>query len=151
MQIRPFQSKDQEQAKKLISDILSEEFKFGHAAYPYSDLDSIAKVYGGKREGFFVFEDKGEIGGTVGVKEESKKTAIIRRLFINPSFRNKGYGGLLIDRALDFCKEKGYHEAIFHAAADMKNAIGLCRSRGFKEKEKLVLGGTDIIKFALSL
>jgi len=83
------------------------------------------------------------------VKEESKKTAIIRRLFVAPSFRGKGYGSLLIDRALDFCKEKDYHELVFHAATPMKSAIDLCGSRGFKEKEKLVLGGVDITRFVL--
>ena len=149
MQIRPIQSKDEKQVKKLISDILSKEFEFGHNAYSYGDLDSIDKVYGGEREGFFVLEEKGKIAGTVGVKEESKKTAIIRRLFVVPSFRGKGYGSLLIDRALDFCKEKDYHELVFHAATPMKSAIDLCGSRGFKEKEKLVLGGVDITRFVL--
>ena len=149
MQIRPIQSKDEKQVKKLISDILSKEFEFGHNAYSYGDLDSIGKVYGGEREGFFVLEEKGKIAGTVGVKEESKKSAIIRRLFVAPSFRGKGYGSLLIDRALDFCKEKDYHELVFHAATPMKSAIDLCGSRGFKEKEKLVLGGVDITRFVL--
>ena len=150
MQIRPIQSRDQKQVKELISGVLSKEFEFGHSAYPYGDLDSIDKVYGGKREQFFVMEDNGEIAGTVGIKEESKKTAIIRRLFVSPSFRKKGFGGLLIDRALDFCKEKGYHEAFFHAATTMKSAIKLCGSRGFKEKEKLVSGGIDIVKFSIT-
>ncbi len=150
MQIRPIQSKDEKQVKKLISDILSKEFEFGHSAYSYGDLDSIDKVYGGKREGFFALEEKGKIAGTVGVKEESKKTAIIRRLFVDPSFRRKGYGSLLLDRALDFCKEKDYHEAVFHAVTSMKNAIDLCRSRGFKEKEELVLGGVDVTRFVLT-
>ena len=150
MQIRPVQPKDQEQVKKLISDILSKEFECGHSAYPYGDLDSIPKVYGGDREGFFVLEDKGVISGTVGVKEESKKTAIIRRLFVDPSCRRKGYGGILLDRALDHCKEKGYHEAVFHAATAMTSAIDLCKSRGFEEKEKIVLGGADIVRFVLT-
>ncbi|MDD4879015.1 MAG: GNAT family N-acetyltransferase [Candidatus Omnitrophica bacterium] len=150
MQIRPIQSRDQERVKELISGILSKEFQFGHSAYPYGDLDSIDKVYGGKREQFFVMGDDGEIAGTVGIKEESKKTAIIRRLFVNPSSRKKGFGGLLLDRALDFCKEKDYHEAVFHAATTMKSAIKLCRSRGFKETEKLVSGGIDIIKFVVT-
>lgn len=150
MQIRPIQSKDGKQVKKLISDILSKEFEFGRDAYSYCDLDSIDKVYGGEREGFFVLEDKGEIAGTVGVKEESKRTAIIRRLFVDTSFRRKGYGSLLIDRALDFCREKDYHEVVFHVAASMKTAVDLCRSRSFKEKEELVLGGIDVVKFALT-
>ena len=150
MQIRPIQSKDQKRVKELISGILSKEFEFGHKAYPYGDLDSIDKVYGGKREQFFVIEDKDEIAGTVGIKEELKKTAIIRRLFVSSSFRRMGYGGLLLDRALDFCKEHGYNEAVFHAATTMKSAIKLCRSRGFKEKDKLVSGGIDIIKFSIT-
>ena len=150
MRIRPIQSKDQKKIKDLISGILSKEFEFGHNAYPYGDLDSIDKVYGGKREQFFVIEDKGEIAGTVGIKEESKKTAIIRRLFVNHSFRRMGYGGLLLDRALDFCKEQGYHEAVFHCATTMKSAMKLCGSRGFKEKDKLVSGGVDIIKFLVN-
>lgn len=150
MQIRPLQPKDREQVKELISGILSKEFKFGHSAYPYGDLDSIDKVYGGRREGFFVLEDNSKVVGTVGVKEESKKTAIIRRLFVDSSRRRKGFGGLLIDRALDYCRQRGYHEVVFHAATSMKSAIDLCGSRGFKEKEKLVLGGVDIVKFALN-
>lgn len=151
MQIRPVQSKDEKQVRKLIGDILSQEFAPGRSAYSYGDLDSLSKVYGGQREGFFVLEDKGKIAGTVGLKEESKKTAIIRRLFVDPSFRRKGYGGLLIDRALDFCKEKSYHEAVFHAVTSMKSAIDLCESRGFKAKEEILLGGIDIIKFVLTL
>ena len=147
MQIRPIQSKDEKQVKELISGILSKEFRYGHEAYPYGDLDSISKVYGGKREQFFVMDDGGNIAGTVGVKEESKKTAIIRRLFVDPSCRKKGYGGLLLDRALSFCREEGYHESVFHAATTMKSAIDLCRSRGFKEKEKIASGGIDITKF----
>ena len=150
MQIRPIQSKDQKKVKELISGILSKEFEFGHNAYPYGDLDSIDKVYSGKREQFFVMEDNGEIAGTVGIKEESKKSAIIRRLFVSPLFRKKGYGGLLLDRALDFCKEKDYHEAVFHGATTMKSAIKLCGSRGFAEKDKLVTGGIDIIKFLIT-
>ena len=150
MQIRPIQSKDQKKVKELISGILSKEFEFGHKAYPYGDLDSLEKVYGGKREQFFVIEDKGAIAGTVGIKEESKKTAIIRRLFVSHSSRKKGFGGILIDRALDFCKEKGYHEAVFHAATTMKSAIKLCGSRDFKEKENIISGGIDIIKFLIT-
>ncbi len=150
MQIRPIQSKDQKKVKELISGILSKEFEFGHKAYPYGDLDSLEKVYGGKREQFFVIEDKGAIAGTVGIKEESKKTAIIRRLFVSSSSRKMGYGGLLLDRALDFCKEQGYHEAVFHCATTMNSAIKLCKSRGFKEHDKIISGGIDIIKFIVT-
>lgn len=149
MQMRPFKSKDQEQVRGLISGILGREFAIDHKAYQYYDLDSVGKVYGGERDAFLVLDDSGKVIGTIGVKEESRRTAIVRRLFVDPSFRKRGYGGLLLDRAIDFCKEKSYHEVVFHAATAMKSAMDLCKSKGFKEKEKLLLGGVDIIRFSL--
>lgn len=151
MEIRRFNNKDQAEVKKLITEILSEEFLMDQRAYPYSDLDSVSTVYGGEREGFFVGEEKGKVIGTVGVKEESKEVAILRRLFINSAYRGKGFGRLLMDRALAFCREKGYKEAIFHVSTNMKTAMALCKRRGFKEKERLELGGIDIVKLVLAL
>lgn len=151
MKIRHFNLKDKDQVKKLVTDILKNEFDMDQKAYPHSDLESIPKVYGGKNEAFFVGEENEKIIGTVAIKAESKKVAILRRLFINPDRRGKGYGLALIDKALDFCRECGYHEVIFHSSARMKAAIGLCLKRGFKEVQRLNLGGIDIIKFALSL
>jgi GNAT superfamily N-acetyltransferase len=151
MKIRRFTTRDQGQVKKLITGILANDFAMDQRAYPHSDLDSISKVYGGGREVFFVDENEGHIIGTVAVKEESKDTAILRRLFISPKYRGKGYGRLLIEKALGFCKEKGYREVVFHVSNTMKAATELCRSKGFKEKEKLDLGGVNIIKFALTI
>ncbi|MDP2943428.1 MAG: GNAT family N-acetyltransferase [Candidatus Omnitrophota bacterium] len=151
MKIRRFNIKDQGQVKKLITGILANDFAMDQKAYPHSDLDSISKVYGGAREVFFVGENEGHIIGTVAVKEESGDIAILRRLFVSPKYRGKGYGRLLIGKALDFCRGKGYHEVIFHASNAMKAAMGLCRIKGFKEKEKLELGGVNIIKFTLTI
>jgi putative acetyltransferase len=151
MKIRRFNTKDQGQVKELITDILANDFAMDQKAYPHSDLDSIPDVYGGEREVFFVGENEGRIIGTVAIKEESRDIAILRRLFIGSKYRGKGYGRLLIEKALDFCRDKGYHEVIFHVSDTMKAATALCSGKGFREKEKLNLGGVNIIKFALTI
>lgn len=151
MEIRRFNLTDQDQVKKIITDILKNEFAVDQKAYPHSDLESIPKVYGGEREAFFVGEENGRIVGTIAVKEESKKIAILRRLFVNPNCRGKGYGLALIDKALDFCRKNGYHEIVFHSSARMKAAIGLCLKKGFAEKQRLNLDEVGIIKFVLTL
>jgi GNAT superfamily N-acetyltransferase len=151
MQIREYSKKDQTQVKELISGILGREFAVEDKAYRYCDLDSIDKSYGGKRDAFFVLDDAGKIEGTVAVKEESGKTAIIRRLFVDAAFRKSGYGGLLLDRAIDFCRDNGYREVIFHAANTMKSAMSLCGTRGFKEKEKVSVGDVNMIRFFMNL
>ncbi len=151
MEIRRFNNRDQTEVKKLITEILSNEFLMDQRAYAYSDLDSISNVYGGAKEGFFVGEEKGKVVGTIGVKEESKDIAILRRLFINPKYRGKGFGRLLVDKALAFCREKGYKQAIFHVSTNMKTAMDLSKKAGFKEKERLNLGGIDIVRLVLAL
>lgn len=151
MKIRRFNPRDKIQVKKLITDILKNEFLMDQKAYRYSDLESIPKVYGGKREAFFVGEEKDRMVGTAAVKEESKKVAILRRLFVGPNYRGKGYGLALLNKVLDFCREKGYGEIIFHSSTRMKAAINLCLRNGFKEKERLKLDGVEIIRFALAL
>ncbi len=151
MRLRHFNLKDKDQVKVLITDILKNEFAMDQKAYPHSDLESIPKAYGGKREAFFVAEENGKIVGTIAVKEESKKVAILRRLFVKPNHRGKGYGIALIDKAMDFCKKNGYREIIFHSSARMKAAIGICRKVGFLKKQRLNLDGVDIIKFVLLL
>ena len=125
MRIRRFNIKDQGQVKKLITGILANDFAMDQKAYPHYDLDSIPKVYGGAREVFFVGENEGHVIGTAAVKEESRDTAILRRLFVSPKYRGKGYGRILIEKALGFCGEKGYREVIFHASNTMKAAMEL--------------------------
>lgn len=151
MEIRRFNLRDKDEVKKLICDILKNEFAMDERAFTYSDLDSIPKVYGGKKEIFFVADENGKIVGTVGIKEESKNVAILRRLFVKPNSRGKGYGLALIDKALDFCRNNGYRQILFHSSARMKAAIGLCLKRGFKEQQRLNLDGVEIIKYALTL
>lgn len=151
VKIRRFRAKDQVPTQKLISGILKNEFAMDQKAYFHSDLHSIADVYAGAREAFFVGENEGLIVGTVAIKEESGDTAILRRFFVDPKYRGRGYGHLLIQEALDFCKEKGYREVVFHASTAMKTAMELCRKKGFKERQKLNLCGVDIVKLVLTI
>ena len=149
--LRPFMAKDTEGVKALILTILSKEYPFDKSAYSDTDLNRIADTYGARRETFFVVEDGGEIAGTVGVKEESPSDALLRRLFVDVKHRGRGYGSALIDKAIDFCKHNGYSRIYFRCTGRMSNAMKLCLKKGFKEVEKLEVGGFTIHKLELAL
>jgi len=151
MEIRKFSESDGEGVKELILLILEKEYPFDRKAYSDTDLDNIGSTYGGPRDTFFVIAKNHRIVGTTGIKEDSKETALLRRIFVDSEERGKGYGSQLIKKAIVFCRDKGYQEIVFRATSKMIQAIELCKKNGFKEKDKLDLGGFFIYRFILKI
>jgi N-acetylglutamate synthase-like GNAT family acetyltransferase len=149
--LRAFRPEDSKGVKDLILTILTKEYPFDRSAYSDSDLDKIAETYSGPKDSFFVIEEKGEIAGTVGIKEDSAEDALLRRLFVDPGHRKKGYGSELLERAIKFAKEKGYRRIFFRCTDRMSAAMKLCISKGFKEKDSLEVSGFKIHRLELGL
>lgn len=149
--VRVFKEDDHPKIRELILSILTKEYPFDKSCYSDSDLYSLGETYGGKRDSFFVIEKDSRIIGTAAVKEESDNMALLRRVFVDPEFRGKGYGKLLVDRAVDFCKQNGYNHIVFRTTNRMIQAIQLCKKKGFKEAESADLGGFKIYKFLLEI
>lgn len=149
--LRMFNKNDSPGVKELILLILAKEYPFDRKAYSDTDLDKIGEVYGGEKESFFVMEKDGNIVGTAGIKEDSKENALLRRLFVDLKSRKKGYGSELLDRAILFCREKGYKHIYFRCTDRMSDAMRLCMKKGFKEIEALEVSGFKIHNLELKL
>ena len=107
MEIRSFHPTDISCVKSLISAIMNKEYPVEEKAYQYGDLNSISDAYGALREKFLVVQEDDEVIGTIGIKEDSDSTALLRRLFVHSSHRGRQIGSMLVDTALDFCKMNG--------------------------------------------
>ncbi|MBI4395320.1 MAG: GNAT family N-acetyltransferase, partial [Candidatus Omnitrophica bacterium] len=127
------------------------EFPKERASFPIDDLDDISSCYGKLGEAFFVALDHGKVIGTVAVKQEDARTAMLRRLFVDSKHRRQKIGFQLVDRAIEFCREVGYDELIFKTTSNMNSAVQLCEKKGFVPKAKLNLGQVQLLKFALFL
>ena len=149
--IRKFQQGDSQAVQNLITSIMSREFPQSQAAYPLDDLLDITKVYGSSGECFFVATKDSEIVGTVGVKREDGRAALLRRVFVSPDFRRQKIGVQLVDHAVKFCKDNGYEEIIFKSSSKMDGAINLCQAKGFQQRAKLEIGNMELFKFVLFL
>ncbi|MFH0984550.1 MAG: GNAT family N-acetyltransferase [Candidatus Omnitrophota bacterium] len=137
----------------LISGIMDQEFHDAKHAYPIEDVECIEKAYGGIGEAFFVAVDEKthKVVGTVAVKKEDGRIALLRRLFVAPTHRKLKIGKRLIDRALDFCREVGYEEMVFKTTSKMAGAIDLCLKNGFIQRAHIVLGPIELVKLSLCL
>jgi len=149
--LRIFSKQDTDGVKNLILSILTKEYPFDKNAYSDSDLARIDEVYGGKKDSFMIIEHSGDIVGTVGIKEDSEESALLRRLFVDIKHRKKGYGTELLDKAIEFCKEKGYKRIAFRCTDRMKDAMNLCLRKGFKEIEALDVAGFKIHNLELKI
>ncbi len=149
--LRIFTKNDAKKVNDLILSILTKEYPFDKNAYSDSDLDRIEEAYGGSNDSFMVIEDNGEVVGTIGVKEDAKETALLRRLFVDLKHRKKGYGTELLDKAIDFCREKGYKRVYFRCTDRMSDAMKLCLKKGFREIEALDISGFRIHSLELKI
>lgn len=149
--IKRFEVEDKETIKSLIDSIMAGEFQGDQQAYPNQDIETIETSYGKIGDVFFVAKDKDKIVGTVAIKKEDERVALLRRLFVDPAYRNKKIGMKLIERALNFCQEVGYRELVFKTTSRMQGAIQLCQKKGFVQRAKLQLGDIELLKFTLSL
>lgn len=127
------------------------EFSEDKLAFPSEDLDGLEISYGRLGEVFFVAEDGRKVVGTVGVKREDNRVALIRRIFVAPEYRKKQIGIRLVNRALDFCREVGYRELVFKTTSRMGGAIELVKKVGFQSRAKIPLGQVELLKFSMSL
>lgn len=149
--IRRFENSDGPLVRELISSIMDAEFRDVKAAYPTEDINQIEQSYGGLGEAFFVAVNGSKVIGSVAIKKEDDRIALLRRLFVDPTFRKQQIGIKLIDRALKFCDEVGYKEIVFKTTSQMEGAAKLCQKCGFVQRAKISLGSVELFKFSLSL
>jgi len=151
MEVKPFKDSEQEKIKNFIVWVLEKEFTIKSEEYPEQDLDNLKKIYRQPGCIMLVAKEGEQLIGTVAVKDENREIALIRRLFIHPAYRRRGFGLVLLSRAIDFCRLNGYKKIIFRATSGMSSAISLCLRQGFKETERVTIEGSEVVSLHYSL
>jgi len=149
--VRRFSAEDQAGVMGLAREIMEQELPEEKEVYPLDDVTNVLEAYGGLGEAFFVAISEKGIIGTVGIKKESDRVALLRRLFVASAHRNKRIGLKLIECAMDFCDKVGYQEIIIKTTSRMEAANQACQKQGFVQRAKLQCGPIELLKFSLSL
>jgi N-acetylglutamate synthase-like GNAT family acetyltransferase len=104
-------------------------------AYVAGPLAEFAKTHD-DRERIWVVEKDGQIAGSVAIVEASKEEAQLRWMLLTPDLRGYGLGRVLVQEALDFCKEQGYRSVFLWTVSLLTVATRLYRSVGFQLTEE---------------
>lgn len=81
---------------------------------------------------FYVLKYKGKIVGTAGIINKGNKIAELKRMYVDKNHQGRGYGSLLFDQAIKFCKENDFAKLEFETNKKFKQAHKFYQNRGCK-------------------
>jgi ribosomal protein S18 acetylase RimI-like enzyme len=118
-----------------------------------ADIDNLHEGYFSDdgASGFWVAEYQGGIIGMVGVQRTADNAAEVRRLRVRGTYRRGGVGTLLMERALAFCRERGYLKVVLDVRIERGPAISLFEKFGFSHTRTREIGGRKLLDFYIDL
>ncbi len=132
MHIRPATNADAEAIRTLIFGVLEEYGLLTEHEGVDADLKDIEGNYI-TRGGLFdlVFDDAGQLIGTVGLYPRGDGAAELRKMYLARHARGKGIGRMLLERALGRARELGFGRIELETSSRLVEAIGLYKRYGF--------------------
>ena len=134
--IRTIQPSDNPFIAKVIRDTLA-EFGANHPGTVYYDetTDHLSDLFSVKGSTYFIAEEDGVILGGVGIYPTEglpADTCELVKMYLVPSARNKGLGGLLINKSLEYAKEAGYKQVYLESMPELHKALSVYEKFGFE-------------------
>ena len=95
------------------------------------ELDTLPGEYAPPSGALLVAFCNGQLGGCVAMRLLRGSVCEMKRLYVRHSFRGKGVGRALAERAIAAARERGYRAMRLDTLPWMQEAIALYRSLGF--------------------
>lgn len=95
----------------------------------YNDIDR-------EFDSFWCLVSTDRVIGTVAIKKIDERTAELKALYLLSEFRGKGFGFLLLDKAVKFAKEESYQRIVLDSMSQYAEAIRLYERYGFRITER---------------
>lgn len=143
--IREIKPEDNAEMEQVIRGCFH-EFKIPLEGTAYTDPETkqMFEAYQNENDAYFVIDVNGEILGGGGVKPlQGFESSVceIQKMYFSPKVRGKGFGNKLFEKCLETAKTLGYKQCYIESAEQLKAAIHIYESHGFKHLDK-ALGGT---------
>ncbi|QQS20367.1 GNAT family N-acetyltransferase [Candidatus Saccharibacteria bacterium] len=127
LQLVPYDPKYQPSFASLVNDSHSE---FGFALNPSLDQDLSQPEAFYRNIWVLVYDDK--VVGSVALKSDTIDEVVLKRMYLRPPFRGKGFGNLLLRTALAEAKEAGFHKITLDTNRKQLSAQRTYEAAGFK-------------------
>ncbi|WP_166964423.1 GNAT family N-acetyltransferase [Yeosuana marina] len=134
--VREIQQQDNAQLEQVIRACFH-EFKIPLKGTAYEDEETprMFESYQKDNEVYYVIDADGEVlggGGVKPLKDFEGSVCEIQKMYFSPKVRGKGYGNLLFEKCMKAAKELGYKQCYIESAPQLKAAIHIYETHGFK-------------------
>ncbi len=131
-QIRPATNDDQDAVRALVFAVL-DEYEIEPA--PKTTDRDLGDIEGYYRNGMFAVLETadGDIIGTVGFAPLSSAVCELRKMYLIPRYRGRGYGARLLKHAIARARTIGFARMELNTKRIMEEAIGLYAKYGFAQ------------------
>ena len=107
------------------------------------------------QERLWLLETESQITGSIGIVRRSESEAQLRWFLVHPVHRGQGFGKLLLNEAINFCKDNKYRTISLSTFSELTKAGKLYQNAGFQiaEVKTQQLWGKTLIeqKYVLNL
>lgn len=132
--IRDFNDDDVDYLIKRHQTIYPTEYGFSSAFA--DDVDRIihkfVENFDKEKECIFIAEVSGKRVGSIAIAKSDDKTAQLRFFLLEADARGMGIGKRLVDKVLDFSRDKGYQHIFLETVSKLETARILYKNKGFK-------------------
>ena len=97
-----------------------------------TELADFLTHYDAKRDGLWLALHEGEVVGSIVIDGRGAEGARLRWFIVEPGHQAGGLGGALLDRALAFCRDRGFARVRLATFAGLDRARRLYEARGFR-------------------
>jgi len=118
-----------------------------------ADIENLQDAYFSDdgESAFWVADTDSTVIGMIGVQKTGDSAAEIRRLRVLETFRRRGVGTQLMEKALGFCQRHGYLKIILDVRIERSPAISLFGKFGFQLAHTRDIDGKKLLDFYLDL
>jgi N-acetylglutamate synthase-like GNAT family acetyltransferase len=136
--IRPFRKNDIEFVISRQLSLYAREYGFTSEIwknYLAGGVHTFVNQFDKKKDCKYILEKNGVSSGCVAITHVDVVTAQLRFFFLEPGVRGEGAGRKLLDRTIDFCKEKKYDHVFLWTFSTLMAERHLYAGKGFQITE----------------
>lgn len=122
----------------LHGRLYADECGYNHAfeGYVCKTFHEFFQNYSPEKDRFWFAEADGQMMGAIAIVGHSETEAQLRWFILQPDFRGMGVGNKLLNKALQYCRDKGYRTVFLYTTEDQKTAIKMYLKAGFKKVQE---------------
>lgn len=153
--LRPIRPEDEAQHLAFIRGVEPEDIRFRFFGavreFAHSQLARLTQIDYDREMALVAVRGDGEAEQTLGVvrvvADPDNDTAEFA-ILVNSALKGHGLGGILLDRIVAYCRDRGTRRLVAHVMRENAPMIGLARGRGFKS---VATADHGVLEFSLLL